>query len=186
MQGQKTPIIDRDLFFGNPEISGGQLSPDGKWISFMKEYKGIMNIWLKKFDEPFEKARPLTDSKRPFYGYYWTEDGKYILYAKDKDGDENLNIFAVSPNEKVAAGKLPKSRNLTPMKDVAAQIYATSKKSPDVLMIGINDRDKAWHDLYRLTISTGKLEMMYENKDRITGYDFDWDDNLRVLYQTDE
>jgi len=179
MQGQKTPIIDRDLFFG-------QLSPDGKWISFMKEYKGIMNIWLKKFDEPFEKARPLTDSKRPFYGYYWTEDGKYILYAKDKDGDENLNIFAVSPNEKVAAGKLPKSRNLTPMKDVAAQIYATSKKSPDVLMIGINDRDKAWHDLYRLTISTGKLEMMYENKDRITGYDFDWDDNLRVLYQTDE
>ncbi|MCB0605130.1 MAG: S9 family peptidase [Saprospiraceae bacterium] len=186
MQGQKAPIIDRDLFFGNPEISGGQLSPDGKWISFMKEYKGIMNIWLKKFDEPFEKARPLTDSKRPFYGYYWTEDGKYILYAKDKDGDENLNIFAVSPNEKVAAGKLPKSRNLTPMKDVAAQIYATSKKSPDVLMIGINDRDKAWHDLYRLTISTGKLEMMYENKDRITGYDFDWDDNLRVLYQTDE
>ena len=186
MQGQKTPIIDRDLFFGNPEISGGQLSPDGKWISFMKEYKGIMNIWLKKFDEPFEKARPLTDSKRPFYGYYWTEDGKYILYAKDKDGDENLNIFAVSPNEKVAAGKLPKSRNLTPMKDVAAQIYATSKKSPDVLMIGINDRDKAWHDLYRLTISTGKLELMYENKDRITGYDFDWDDNLRVLYQTDE
>lgn len=186
MQGQKTPIIDRDLFFGNPEISGGQLSPDGKWISFMKEYKGIMNIWLKKFDEPFEKARPLTDSKRPFYGYYWTEDGKYILYAKDKDGDENLNIFAVSPNEKVAAGKLPKSRNLTPMKDVAAQIYATSKKNPDVLMIGVNDRDKAWHDLYRLTISTGKLEMMYENKDRITGYDFDWDDNLRVLYQTDE
>jgi dipeptidyl aminopeptidase/acylaminoacyl peptidase len=186
MQGQKTPIIDRDLFFGNPEISGGQLSPDGKWISFMKEYKGIMNIWLKKFDEPFEKARPLTDSKRPFYGYYWTEDGKYILYAKDKDGDENLNIFAVSPNEKVAAGKLPKSRNLTPMKDVAAQIYATSKKNPDVLMIGVNDRDKAWHDLYRLTISTGKLELMYENKDRITGYDFDWDDNLRVLYQTDE
>ncbi len=186
MQGQKAPIIDRDLFFGNPEISGGQLSPDGKWISFMKEYKGIMNIWLKKFDEPFAKARPLTDSKRPFYGYYWSEDGKYILYAKDKDGDENMNIYAVSPNEKVAAGKLPKSRNLTPMKDVAAQIYATSKKNPDVLMIGINDRDKAWHDLYRLNISTGKLEMMYENKDRITGYDFDWDDNLRVLYQTDE
>ncbi len=43
---ESTPILDRELFFGNPEISGGQLSPDGKWISFMKEYEGIMNIWV--------------------------------------------------------------------------------------------------------------------------------------------
>lgn len=53
-------------------------------------------------------------------------------------------------------------------------------------MIGINNRDKAWHDLYKLTISTGKLDLMYTNTDRITGYDFDWDDNLRVFYRTDE
>ena len=43
----QTPILDRDLFFGNPQIAAGQLSPDGKWISFMKEYKGIMNVWVK-------------------------------------------------------------------------------------------------------------------------------------------
>ncbi len=186
MNAQQAPILDRDLFFGNPEISSGQLSPDGKWISFMKEYEGIMNIWVKRFDEPFEKAKPLTDSKRPLYGYYWSEDGKYILYVKDKDGDENINVFAVDPTSMVAAGSVPESRNLTPLKDVTAQIYAASQKNPDLLMIGINDRDKAWHDLYTLYISTGKLEKIFENNDRITGYDFDWDDNLRVLYQTDE
>ena len=76
MQAQKAPLIDREIFFGNPEISGGQLSPDGKWISFMKEYNGIMNIWVKSFDEPFDKARPLTDSARPLYGYFWSEDGQ--------------------------------------------------------------------------------------------------------------
>ncbi|MFN9884123.1 MAG: hypothetical protein ACK53R_12125, partial [Bacteroidota bacterium] len=79
---QETPLIDRDLFFGNPEISGGQLSPDGKWISFTKAYNGIMNVWVKKFDEPFDKARVLTDRKRPLYGYFWTYDSKYILYIK--------------------------------------------------------------------------------------------------------
>ena len=36
----------------------------------MKEYKGIMNIWVKKFDESFAQARPLTDSPRPLYGYH--------------------------------------------------------------------------------------------------------------------
>lgn len=181
---QNTPLLDRELFFGNPEISGGQLSPDGKWISFMKEYEGIMNIWVKAFDEPFEKARPLTDSKRPLYGYFWTDDSKYILYVKDNDGDENMNVFAVEPNAKSKG--IPTSRNLTPLKDVTAQIYMVSRKNPDLLMIGLNDRDKAWHDLYSLKISTGELKLIHENKDRITGYDFDWDENLRVLYRTDE
>ena len=186
LSAQQTPLLDRDLFFGNPSISGGQLSPDGQWISFMKEYEGILNIWIKAFDEPFENARPLTDSKRPLYGYFWTDDSKYILYVKDKDGDENINVFAVDPKEKVAGGSLPESRNLTPLKDVTAQIYSVSINNPDMMMIGLNDRDKAWHDLYRLDISTGKLTLLYTNNDRITGYDFDWDDNLRLLYRTDE
>jgi dipeptidyl aminopeptidase/acylaminoacyl peptidase len=181
-----TPILDRELFFGNPEISGGQLSPDGKWISFMKEYQGIMNIWVKKFDDSFDKARPLTDSKRPLSGYFWTEDSKNILFAKDKDGDENINVYAVNPMATAAEGKVPESRNLTPLKEVAAQIFTVSKKNPDLLMVGLNDRDKAWHDLYQLKISTGELTKIYENKDRITGYDFDWDENLRILSKTDE
>ena len=180
------PLLDRELFFGNPQISGGQLSPDGKYISFMKPYKGIMNVWVKEFAEPFDNARPLTDSTRPLYGYTWTEDGKYILFVKDSGGDENMNLFAVDPNASPAAGKeTPDSRNLTPMEEVTAQIMHASQSNPDLLWVGLNDRDKAWHDLYRLKISTGELTLIYKNEDRITGYEFDWDDNLRLLSRTD-
>lgn len=181
----KAPLIDRELFFGNPEISNGKLSPDGEWISFMKEYDGIMNVWIKAFDEPFENARPLTDSKRPLYGYFWTIDGKYILYAKDKDGDENINIFAFDPTEGTK-DKLPESRNLTPLDEVTARIYQVSDIDADLFFIGLNDRDKAWHDLYSLKISTGDLELIFENKDRITSYNFDWEDNLKLLSKTDD
>lgn len=180
------PILDRELFFGNPEISGGQLSPDGSYISFMKEYEGIMNIWVKKFNEPFDKAVPLTNSKRPMSGYFWTHDGKYIVYVKDENGDENVNVFAVDPMAKAEPGSVPPSRNLTPMKAIAAGINLVSKKNPDIMMVTINDRDKAWHDLYELQISTGQLTKIYENHDRITGYDFDWDEKLRVVSKTDE
>ena len=182
----ETPILDRELFFGNPEIYGGQLSPDGKFISFMKEYEGIMNIWVKKFDEPFEKARPLTNSKRPMQGYFWSYDGKYILYVKDENGDENINIFAVDPMASAEANKVPVSRNLTPLKGIAARINLVSKKNPDLMMVLLNDRDKAWHDLYQLKISTGELTKIYENKERVTGFAFDWDENLRVLSKTDD
>lgn len=182
-----TPILDRQLFFGNPQIAGGQLSPDGKWISFMKPLNGIMNVWVKAFDQPFEEARPLTDSARPLYGYSWTEDGRYLLYAKDKDGDENINVFAVDPNASPLPGsQVPESRNLTPREDVTAQISHVSQSNPDRMWVALNDRDKAWHDLYRLDVSSGELVLLYENKDRITGYEFDWDDQLRLLSRTDE
>jgi hypothetical protein len=180
-----SPLTGQRIVFGNPEISGGQLSPDGKWISFTKEYGGIMNIWVKKIDEPFDKARPLTDSKRPLNGYFWSEDGKYILYVKDNNGDENMNIFAVDPIAKATTG-VPVSRNITPLKEIAAQIYMVSRKDPDLLMVGLNNRDKAWHDLYSLKISTGEMKKIYENTDRVTGYDFDWDEKLRVLSKTDD
>ncbi|MFM7769361.1 MAG: TolB family protein, partial [Bacteroidota bacterium] len=172
-QSQNTPLLDRDLFFGNPEIAGGQISPDGKYITFLKEYNGIMNIFIKGFDEPFDKARPVTESKRPLYGYFWTHDSKYILYVKDNDGDENMNVFAVNPSESTSGSAVPNSRNLTPMKNVSAQIFLVSKKNPDLMFVGLNDRDAAWHDLYQLSISTGKTKLLYKNTERSTGFDFD-------------
>ena len=182
MISQDTKLIDRKLFFGNPEISGSQLSPDGKYVTFLKEHEGIMNLWIKKFDEPFEKAIPLTNQKRPMYGYFWTEDAKFILFVRDNDGDENMNIFAINPY----IGKLPEARNLTPMKDITANILMVSKKNPNILYVGLNNRDKKWHDLFKLEIASGKLDMIYENKDRITDFNFDWDEKLRLLNKTDE
>ncbi|RPD94593.1 S9 family peptidase [Aureibaculum marinum] len=186
-QQNEVPIIDRDVFFGNPEISGGQLSPDGQWISFLKEYNGIMNIWVKKFNQPFDEAKPLTNNERPLGGYSWTYDGTKILFVKDNKGDENYNVYAVNPND-VAEKEtgVPPSKNLTPMKDVTVQIYQASRKNPNELMVGINDRDKAWHDLYKLDISTGKLDLLYENNNRITSWNFDWEENPRLAYRTNE
>jgi dipeptidyl aminopeptidase/acylaminoacyl peptidase len=176
------PLIDRELFFDNPEITGGQLSPDGTMISFLKAYKNKMNIWVKKFDEPFEKAKPLTaDTLRPIGGYFWTDDSKFIVYSQDKGGNENFNVYAVDPN--AAAEKpsgVPASRNLTPMEGVRAFIYNTSRNNPDVMWVGLNNRDKAWHDLYKLEITSGKLTLLHENKERLTGYYFDWDENIRL------
>lgn len=183
----KAPIIDREIFFGNPEISAGQLSPDGNWISFLKEYNGIMNIWVKKFDEPFDKANPLTNNERPIGGYFWTYDSKYILFVKDNKGDENYNVYAVNPKDAPEnESGVPVSKNLSPMKDVRVQIFEVSKKNPNLIWIGLNDRDKAWHDLYKLDISTGKMELLYKNENRITGWNFDWDEEPRLAYRTNE
>src|ERR1044071_665481 len=181
------PLIERELFFDNPEIAGSQLSADGKMVSFLKANNGILNIWVKKFDEPFDKARPLTASKEPMSGYFWTHDGKYILFAYSKGGDENDNIYAVNPLDQAEPGTgVPPARNLTPNDKVKAYIFNVSRKNPDVLWVGMNDRDASWHDLYKVEISTGKLTLLETNKDRLTSWVFDWDENIRLATRTPE
>src|SRR5580692_7023253 len=176
------PLIDRELLFGDPEISGAQLSPDGKYLAFLKPWKETRNVWVKKVEEPFSSARLLTtESKRPIPGYLWSRDGKYVLYVKDNDGDENFNLYAVDPAAAPAAGaEAPPSRDLTGLKGVVVQLYSAPKNDPDTVYIGINDRDKAWHDLYKLKISTGEKTLLRKNTDRITGWSFDLKGQLRL------
>ncbi len=180
------PLIDRELFFDNPEISGAQLSPDGLYISFLKPLNGTRNVWVKTRDAAFEDAIPITnETLRPIRGYFWSRDGKYILYVQDQGGDENYNIYAIDP---ATASKdlIPEARNLTNLKDVVAMIYHASRIDQDLLFIGLNDRDKAWHDLYSLKISTGMLTLLRKNTNRYTGWIFDWNDNLRMATRSKE
>jgi dipeptidyl aminopeptidase/acylaminoacyl peptidase len=186
--GGQAPIIDRDLFFGDPEIAGAQISPDGNYISFLKPWKDTRNIYVKGVDEPFSAARLLTtETKRPLPAYFWSRDSKYILYVKDNDGDENFNIYAVDPAARPAAGAdAPPSRDLTGLKGVRVAVYDLPKKDPDVLYMGLNDRDKAWHDLYKLRISTGEKTLVRKNTDRVTQWVFDLDGNLRMATRSAE
>src|SRR5215211_9479857 len=169
---QLPPLIDRELFFGDPEISGAQISPDGAFIAFIKPLKGVRNVWVKKAGEPFTNAKPVTaDTKRPIPGYFWSRDGKYILFVQDKAGDENYNVYAVNPADSPASGQdVPTARNLSDVKGVRAVIYAVPRTEPDAIYVGINDRDPAWHDLYKVKISTGERTLMRKNTERITAF----------------
>lgn len=182
----QTPILDRELFFGDPEISGAQLSPDGKFMAFVKPYKGTRNIWVKKTDEPFNAAKPVTDDqKRPVVNYFWSRDGKYILFSQDKGGDENFNVYAVNPTAPIAAGReVPAARNLTDLQGIRAFIYSTPKSDPDALFVGLNDRDNSWHDLYKIKISTGERTLIRRNDDHVSGWLFDQKDQLRLATRT--
>ena len=53
---------------------------------------------------------------------------------------------------------MPPTRALTNLKGVRTQIYAAPKAKPDILYIGLNDRDPQWHDLYELHHFDGRKE----------------------------
>jgi dipeptidyl aminopeptidase/acylaminoacyl peptidase len=182
------PLIDRELLFGDPEISGAQLSPDGKFIAFVKPWKETRNVWVKKTSEPFSSARLMTtETARPIGGYVWSRDSRYLMFVKDNAGDENFNVYAVDPNAANAPDSdAPPSRDLTNLKGVRVMLFSAPKTDPDVIYIGLNDRDKAWHDLYKLKISTGERTLIRENTDRIAGWILDLGGNLRLAQRVQD
>ena len=164
------PLIDREVFFGDPQVSGAQLSPDGKWISFRKPYAGVMNVWVKAIDAPFDAARPLTaDTKRPLGRHFWTEDSRYVLFVQDEGGTEDFHVFAVDPSaDAEATSGVPPARDLTPMQGIRAFIYAVPEATPSKIIVGINDRDPALHDVYRVDIDTGARELLIKNDTNVS------------------
>lgn len=176
---QLPPLIDREIFFGDPEISGAQISPNGKFISFIKPFNNVRNIWVKTFDEPFENARPLTaDTKRPIMGYFWSVDSKYILFVQDNGGDENYRVYAVDPTAK--GDPVPPAKDLTPYENVRAIILDVPKKYPDIIFVGLNDRNPQLHDVYKISLKDGKRELIWQNDQNIIGWLFDLDGKLRL------
>lgn len=181
-QGELPPLIDRQTFFGDPQRTGAQISPDGKHVAFIKPYKGVMNIWVKGVDEPFDAAEPVTaDTSRPVTNYFWTQNSERILYRQDKGGNENYHIYAVDPeSEKETALGVPPAEDLTPYKDVRARIIDVPESTPGKILVGLNDRNPKYHDVYRLNLKTGERTLLYKNDKRIAGWVTDLDGDLRL------
>lgn len=181
------PLIDRDLFFGDPEISGAQLSPDGLHMSFIKPYKDVRNIWVKKLEEPFDAARPVTADERPVPGYFWSQDGKFLLYVQDKGGNENWHVYAVDPlADPEGDTGVPPARNLTPVEGARASIYAVPESDPNTIVVGLNDRDPMYSDAYRVNIATGERSLLIENTQKVGQYVFDNDGDVKLAYRQTE
>ena len=48
---EAAPLISREALFGNPTKAAGQISPDGKWISWLAPSNGVLNVWLAPADD---------------------------------------------------------------------------------------------------------------------------------------
>lgn len=176
------PLIDRKVFFGSPQIGNAQISPDGKFLAFQKPLKGVMNIWVKRLDEPFEAAHPVTtDTDSPIPIYSWSEDGKYILYGQDKGGNENFHIYAVAPTVTALPGKsAPPVRDLTPLENVQARMYAIPKNTPNYIIVGLNNRNPQLHDVYRINLTTGERKLLIKNEQNVADWIEDREGNIRL------
>lgn len=163
-------LIPRKVIFGNPDRTQVSISPDGAHLAWLAPREGVLNVWVAPRQD-LEAAQPVThDTGRGIRFYGWAYTNQHILFIQDKNGDENWRLYIVDLMTNDV-------RDLTPFEGVRAQIQAISYKIPQEVVVGLNNRDERFHDLYRLNLITGEMNLVLQND----GFaDFDVDDEYQV------
>jgi dipeptidyl aminopeptidase/acylaminoacyl peptidase len=141
------------------QVGGATWSPDAKTVAFISNLSGRNNLWLVASDGGWPMQ--LTVSNERQTSPTWSPDGKWIAYMSDYDGDEQWDIFLVSP-------KTGQVLNLTNTREIAEQdpawspdgrylAYMVKPKTSSVFEIDVYDT--VLRDVKHLTTGTAKDRM---------------------------
>ena len=170
------PIPLRD-FFRNPDRAYFRISPDGKTLAFMQPWERRMNIYVQPAGSAAEPLRITAEKDRDIPTYAWKGPNR-LVYLKDTGGDENDHLVVVAKDGKSL-------KDMTPFPGVKARIIDELREFPDVMLVGLNKRDKKVFDAYRLHVGTGKLELVAENPGTIESWITDHTGAIRAATTTD-
>ena len=170
------PLIPMKDFFRNPEKVGFAISPNGEYLAFLQPWEKRLNVFVEKIGSG-QATRVTSAKERDITNYAWKGDNR-IVYVQDTGGDENFRLYAVGID-----GSNPK--DLTPFEKVRAQIIDRLERNENEILVGLNKRNPQIHDVYRINVNTGEMQMIAENPGNYTGWGTDWDGKLRIAITTD-
>jgi dipeptidyl aminopeptidase/acylaminoacyl peptidase len=172
-------LIPLEALFESPAMQWGGISPDGRWLSYIKEWHGHQNVFVRPVGSTRERA-VTRDSVRSIETYWWSGDGKRILWIQDRGGDENFHLYVAD-----IADTQDRARDLTPFKNVEVEVVALPWSSPNTAIITLNKRDPSLADAYRVNLATGALQLAAENPGTFLGYAADRRNQVRAAYAVD-
>lgn len=141
------------------QVGGSTWSPDGKTVAFISNLSGRNNLWLVPSEGGWPMQLTVSDQRQT--SPTWSPDGKWIAYMSDYDGDEQWDIFLVSP-------KTGQVLNVTSTREVSEEnpawspdgrylAYIVKPKTSSVYEIDVYDT--VLRDVKHLTTGTAKDRM---------------------------
>ncbi len=166
-------MIPRRAFFSALDYGATTVSPDGSRIAYLGPLDGIQNVWVAPLSDPKAgKALSKATDRDVMNGFCWVGDSRHIAFCRDKGGDENWQTFSVD----VESGEI---KELSPGPGVRSFVQEVSPRFPGDLLIGDNQRDKRFFDLYRVNAATGERTLAFKNDEFVRLYT---NSQFHVLY----
>lgn len=167
-------LIPREVLFGNPEKAGPQLSPDGSKLAYLAPHNGVLNVWVRTVGENDDQVIT-SDKKRGIRFFAWQYESQHVIYVQDRDGDENWHLYQTNLKSKL-------TRDLTPFEGAQAQPLAHEPEFPNTYLVGLNIRDARLHDVYRVNLANGAVELDTENAGDVAAWAVDRNLQVRMAH----
>jgi dipeptidyl aminopeptidase/acylaminoacyl peptidase len=162
-KAKEIPISD---FFNVAEKSGFKISPDGKYVSYLKPDKQKQNLFIASVEDLMSNSgkERLAATFTDFSGrdYQWTFDNQ-IVFSQRNPKTDSTKIVVLD----MATLKL---HDMMAEKKVQIFVLRPNRLQPDVITVQMNKRDSTNFDIYRLNIKTGELKTYLVNPGNVT----DW------------
>jgi dipeptidyl aminopeptidase/acylaminoacyl peptidase len=124
------------------QIGPASWSSDGKQLVFVANISGRNNLWLVDSNGGWPTQLTISDQRQT--SPIWSPDGKWIAYISDYDGDEQWDVFMVSP-------KTGQVVNLTHTREISEEnprwspdgrylTYTVKPKTSSVFEIDVYDK----------------------------------------------
>jgi dipeptidyl aminopeptidase/acylaminoacyl peptidase len=154
---EKTLTIEK--LYMTRQVGGSTWAPDGKTVAFISNLSGRNNLWLVPSEAGWPTQLTVSDQRQS--SPTWSPDGKWIAYISDYDGDEQWDIFLVSPK----TGQVVNITNTREIAEVSPAwspngrylAYMVKPKTSSVFEIDVYDT--VLRDVKHLTTGTAKDRM---------------------------
>ncbi|QSO51969.1 S9 family peptidase [Alicyclobacillus curvatus] len=150
----KFPAPDMDEFFRTYAITTFAVSKDEKRIAFSTNLSGKYNVW--GLDLPNTYPYPLTYRDQTPRALSFDPLGRFILVGFDNDGDENVQLYAISQN----------GGDVTPIRTFEGRRHFFARLSQDGQRLYYSS-DKENHQFlngYVYDLESGEEKVLYEGE----------------------
>ncbi len=162
---REAPLVPRRALFAGPDKAQVQLSPDGKWISYLALGGDATNVLVAPVGEP-SKASPVTKQRgEPVQSYRWTFLPGQLLYTASVGAGTHLFLIDIAKRE---------ARDLTPAEGGGASVERLSADHPDEALVRVGGSYR------RMNLRTGVSEDVFTNDGSLGRILFDAEFRPRV------
>jgi dipeptidyl aminopeptidase/acylaminoacyl peptidase len=134
-------------------IGDSTWSPDGKQVAFISNISGRRNIWLVPAEGGWPEQLTVSDQRQASPA--WSPNGRWIAYGSDTDGNEQWDIFLVSPSN----GQV---LNVTNTPEISEEGFAWSPDS-EKLVYSVKPKESPNYEIDVIEVLTKKVTHLTSN-----------------------
>lgn len=163
-----------DKLYMTHSMGDSAWSPDAKQVAFITNISGRNNLWLVSSESGWPVQLTVSDQRQTSPA--WSPTGRWIAFASDHDGDEQWDIFLVSP----ANGQII---NLTNTPRISEE-DPTWSPDGNFLAYTVKPKESSTHEIEVMEVLTKQVRKLTSNTPKELGnYEPVWSrDGKSILY----